>query len=111
MRVAFVGGMDRLDRALTDLGRAKGIDVEVHYGDVRGRGADALSSMIRRSDHVIVVTGTNSHGGVRLAKQFAHEHGKQVWIMQKCGLALARRVLDDVASANDADLRTIATAA
>lgn len=111
MRVAFIGGLDRLDRALTDLGRAKGIDVEVHYGDVRGRGADALAAIIRRSDHVIVVTGTNSHGGVRLAKQFAHEHGARVWIMRACGLALAKRVLDDVASANDEDLRTIARAA
>jgi hypothetical protein len=111
MRVAFIGGLDRLDRALTDLGRAKGIEVEVHYGDVRGRGADALAAIIRRSDHVIVVTGTNSHGGVRLAKQFAHDSGARVWIMRACGLALAKRVLDDIASANDEDLRSIARAA
>ena len=111
MRVAFIGGLDRLDRALTDLGRQKGIDVEVHYGDVKGRGADALAAIIRRSDHVIVVTGTNSHGGVRLAKQFAHDYGAKVWIMRTCGIGLAKRVLDDIASSNDADLRAIARAA
>lgn len=97
MRVAFVGGMDRLESALIDEGRKRGIGVEVHYGDVRGRGAEALEGIVARADHVIVVTGVNSHGGVKLAKQYAHAHGKQVWIMRACGLALAKRVLDDVA--------------
>jgi hypothetical protein len=31
--------------------------------------------------------------------------------MRNCGIGLAKRVLDDVASSNDADLRTIARAA
>ncbi len=101
MRVAFVGGMDRNESALIAAGRQRGIDVEVHYGDVRGRGADALAGVVARADHVIVVTGTNSHGGVKLAKQYAHAHGKQVWIMRACGLALAKRVLDDVATGRD----------
>lgn len=97
MRVAFIGGMDRNESALISEGRKRGVDVEVHYGDVRGRGADALAGVVSRADHVIVVTGTNSHGGVKLAKQYAHEHGKSVWIMRACGLALAKRLLDDVA--------------
>lgn len=109
MRVAFVGGMDRLESALIDAGRQRGIEVEVHYGDVKGRGADALAGVISRADQVIVVTGTNSHGGVKLAKQYAHEHGKHVWIMRACGLALAKRVLDDIASGRN--LADIARAA
>lgn len=109
MRVAFVGGMDRLESALIDAGRARGIEVEVHYGDVRGRGADALAGVIARADHVIVITGTNSHGGVKLAKQYAHERGKQVWIMRACGLALAKRALDDVSTGKN--LADIARAA
>jgi hypothetical protein len=109
MRVAFVGGMDRNESALIDAGRKRGIEVEVHYGDVKGRGADALAGVISRADQVIVVTGTNSHGGVKLAKQYAHEHGKQVWIMRACGLSLAKRVLDDVATGRD--LNGIAIAA
>jgi hypothetical protein len=101
MRVAFVGGMDRNESALIAAGKQRGIEVEVHYGDVKGRGADALEGIVHRADHVIVVTGVNSHGGVKLAKQFAHAHGKHVWIMRACGLALAKRVLDDVATGRD----------
>jgi hypothetical protein len=110
MRVAFIGGLDRLADALTEAGRSAGIDVEVHTGNVKGRGADALEAIVRRSDHVIVVTGTNSHGGVRLAKQYAGGDTR-VWIVRACGLNLAKRVLHEVGHRDESTLRQLARAA
>lgn len=110
MRVAFIGGLDRLADALTEAGRAAGVDVEVHTGNVKGRGADALEAIVRRSDHVIVVTGVNSHGGVKLAKQFAHP-ATRVWIVRACGLALAKKVLEEAGQHGESTLRQLARAA
>jgi hypothetical protein len=110
MRVAFIGGLDRIADALIEAGHGLGVDVEVHTGNVKGRGADALASVVRRADHVIVVTGINSHGGVRLAKQFASD-ATRVWIVRACGLALAKRVLDEVGRRSESTLRQLARAA
>lgn len=111
MRVAFVGGVSRLEGALTALGSSRGIEVEVHEGDVRGRGSEGLAGIVGRADHVFVVTGTNSHGGVRLAKQYARRAGARVWVVRSFGLSVARRVVDELATRGEAGLRTLARAA
>lgn len=96
-RVAFVGGMDRNERALLEAGRELGVEVEVHVGDVRGRGAEALAGVVRRADLVVVVTGVNSHGGAQTAKRLARAAGVPLIIAQSCGVAVAREILRDVA--------------
>ncbi len=96
-RVAFVGGMDRNERALLDAGREEGVAVEVHVGDVRGRGAEALAGIIRRADLVVLVTGVNSHGGAQIAKKLARAANVPMIIAQSCGVAVARQILRDVA--------------
>lgn len=102
-RVLFVGGMDRNEPALLSLGRSLGIEVEVHYGDIHGRGAAALDAMIARAELVVVVTSVNSHGGVNLAKRAARAHGVPMIIARSCGLAVARTLLTDFAA--DRELR------
>ncbi len=111
MRVAFVGGVGRLEAPLTALGSERGIAIEVHEGDVRGRGSEALAGVVGRADHVFVVTGTNSHGGVRLAKQYARRTGARVWVVRSFGLSIARRVVEELATHGESGLRAIARAA
>lgn len=93
-RVAFVGGLDRLEPAIVEAGRCLGVDVEVHRGNVHGRGSDALERVIRRADRVVVVTGLNSHGGVLTAKRIARRFGVEVEIVKNCGIATARELLE-----------------
>jgi hypothetical protein len=93
LRVAFVGGLDRLERTIVEAGCALGVEVEVHHGDVHGRGSDALERVIRRADRVVVVTGLNSHGGVVTAKRIARRYGVDVEIVKNCGIATARELL------------------
>ena len=52
----------------------------------------------------------NGKGGVRLAKQFA-AGGTRVWIVRACGLALAKRVLEEVGHRDESTLRQLARAA
>jgi DNA invertase Pin-like site-specific DNA recombinase len=102
IRVAFVGGLDRLERAIVEAGQELGVDVEVHRGDVHGRGADALERVIRRADRIVVVTGLNSHGGVVTAKRLARRWGVAVEIVKNCGIATARELLGTYAAARAA---------
>jgi hypothetical protein len=98
VRVAFVGGLDRLERAIVEAGCQLGVEVEVHRGDVHGRGSEALERVIRRADRVVVVTGLNSHGGVVTAKRIARRHGVSLDIVKNCGIATARELLTAYAS-------------
>ncbi|MGZ3418304.1 MAG: DUF2325 domain-containing protein [Polyangiales bacterium] len=111
MRVAFIGGLDRLESALVETGAAVGVDVEVHHGDVHGRGAAGLANVIGRADHVVVVTGTNSHGGVQMAKKLARKSGARVWIVRSCGLAVAKQFVEEAGAATDEGLRRLARSA
>jgi 3',5'-cyclic AMP phosphodiesterase CpdA len=88
-----VGGLDRLERAIVEAGGALGVEVEVHRGNVHGRGSDALERVIRRADRVVVVTGLNSHGGVLTAKKIARSAGVQLDLVNHCGIATARDLL------------------
>lgn len=93
LRVAFVCGMDRLERTIVEAGEALGVEIEVHRGNVHGRGSDALERVIRRADRVVVVTGLNSHGGVLTAKRIARQAGVELEIVNHCGIATARELL------------------
>jgi hypothetical protein len=83
----------------------------MHTGDVKGRGAASLEAMVTRADHVVIVTGINSHGGVRLAKQFARKGRARVWIVRAFGTGLARKVLEDVLAEDEEALRRLARCA
>jgi hypothetical protein len=96
-RVAFVGGMDRLEPALVRAGAEVGVDVEVHYGNVQGRKGQELEGVVHRADHIVIVTGIVSHGGMLMAKKLGQQQGKPVRILRACGLAVARGILREIA--------------
>jgi hypothetical protein len=95
--VTFVGGHDRVEREIVSCGAQLGITVEVHNGHTRGNGADRLVALIHRTDVVVIVTGTNSHNAVHIAKREATKVGARVVHLKSCGTAAARALLAEIA--------------
>jgi hypothetical protein len=100
--VTFVGGHDRVEREIVPFGARLGLVVEVHNGQTRGNGADRLIALVRRTDLVVIVTGTNSHGAVHIAKREAAKSGARVRILKSCGAGTARALLAELAQASAA---------
>lgn len=98
MRVAFVGGIERMDRSLGELASELGVELEIHDGDVGGRRAEGLVAAVRRADHVVVFSGIASHGGVNHAKRAARQYGRGLTICRSYGLAVARKALEGIVS-------------
>jgi hypothetical protein len=95
-RVAFIGGHDRVEREILAFGEELGIGVEVHDGHTGGNGKSRLIALMHRTDLVVLITGTNSHNGVQMAKREAAKVGARVHILKSCGAAAARAFLADV---------------
>jgi hypothetical protein len=98
--VAFVGGHDRVEREIVTFGAQLGLRVEVHNGHTRGSGADRLIALVQRTDVVVIVTGTNSHNAMHIAKREAAKSGARVRILKSCGAGTARALLAEIAGAN-----------
>jgi len=97
-RVAFVGGLERLERQLVSFGAELGLDVEMHNGHPRGGGTARLISLVQRTDFLIVVTGTNSHNAVQMARREAARCGTPVRFVTFLGSRTARTILHEIAA-------------
>ena len=87
MHIALVGGLDRSEAQYRQLAERAGHSIEWHTGDLAGRGAGTLESMIERSDIVIVVTSVNSHGAVWRARKVAKLRSKRLLLLARCGVS------------------------
>ena len=96
--VAFVGGIDRIERQIVAFGEQVGVDVEVHNGRTNGSSTSRIAALAHRTDLLVIVTGTNSHNAVQVAKREAAKAGVPVRIVTFCGAAAARALLARVAS-------------
>jgi len=104
MRIGWVGGVERYEVQLERLAAAAGHELEYHGGDVRGRGAQALEGLIERCQLVVVVTETNSHGAVLLARKLARQRGRGTLLLRKSGIARFTRLLDAIDKATERGL-------
>jgi len=93
MRIGWVGGVERYEVQLGRLAAAAGHELEYHGGDVRGRGAQALEGLVERCQLIIIVTETNSHGAVLLARKLARQKGRGTLLLRKSGIASFARLL------------------
>jgi hypothetical protein len=100
--------MDRSQADMERLAHQRGHSIELHTGDVRGRGADALRGVVERAELVLVLTDLNSHGGVQLAKRLCQRLGRPSVVMKRCGSARFAHLLDAL-PARDAHLLAVAS--
>lgn len=101
-RIGFVGGAERVERGLVALGDELGVDVEFHDGHTGGNGAARLASLVQRTDLLVIITGTNSHNAVHVAKREAARLGIPMRILKTCGVGTARALLRAAAQARAA---------
>lgn len=98
MQIGLVGGLDRSEAQYRQLAERAGHSIEWHNGDLAGRGAGALESLIERSDLVIVVTAVNSHGAVWQARKLAKLRKKRLLLLARCGVSKFGSVLSELSS-------------
>lgn len=96
MHIGWVGGLLRSKEPLARAAASAGHSLEVHTGDVRGRGAEALMGLVARSDLVIIVMEVNSHGGAQQAKEMVRRCGRRSIIIRKPSLSALNRVLREL---------------
>ncbi|NOU29877.1 MAG: DUF2325 domain-containing protein [Polyangiaceae bacterium] len=93
MRIGWVGGLLRARVELEETAAAAGHELEVHSGDVRGRGAQELSKVVDRCDVVVIVIEVNSHGGALQAKHLARLRGRPAVVVRRSSSSTLRRVI------------------
>ncbi len=98
MQIALVGGLDRSESQYRELAERAGHSLEWHTGDLAGRGASTLDSMIERSNLVIVVTSVNSHGAVWRARKLAKLRHKRLLLLARCGVSKFSSVLSELST-------------
>lgn len=94
MRILVVGGLDRLKPFLDARTCGTELEVEVHRGDMSGRGSISLRTAIERADLVIVQTDVNSHDGVRQARKFAKMYGTPIELVRRFGVHQCEVILE-----------------
>ncbi len=82
-------------------GAELGVDVEVHSGRTSGGSTARIAALAHRTDLLVIVTGTNSHNAVRVAKREAVKAGVPTHIATFCGAAAARALIARVAALPD----------
>lgn len=76
-RIGIVGGVDRT-RPLHERAAATiGCKLEHHDGHMTGRASAEIAALIDRVDLVVILTDTNSHAAVLLARKVAAARGKR----------------------------------
>ncbi|MDF3069735.1 MAG: hypothetical protein K0R38_5336 [Polyangiaceae bacterium] len=98
MHIGLVGGLDRSEAQYRQLAERAGHTIEWHTGDLAGRGAGTLESMVERSDLIIVVTSVNSHGAVWRARKLAKLRKKQLMLVARCGVSKFASVLSEIST-------------
>jgi hypothetical protein len=100
MRIAIIGGVERVEEQYVARAARAGHEVTFHHGRVGGRGAHNLVAMLDRQDVVIVVTDTNSHGAVKLARRAMRLRGREPLLLRRCGLSRFGELLDTLGAAS-----------
>lgn len=101
MRIGWVGGVERYEAQLEKLALAAGHELEYHRGDVRGRGAQSLLGLVERCQLIVILTETNSHGAVQLARKLARQKGRGTLLLRKSGIARFARLLEAIDQATE----------
>lgn len=86
MRVGIIGGKELSSTPYERVAKANGACVEFHDGKMAGRGSQALDTLVKRCDLVVIVTQINSHAAVRRAQKYCRSTGRRVLIVRRFGL-------------------------
>ncbi len=94
MQIAIIGGRHKNASELERTALAAGHQLELHPGEVGGRGADGLRCIVARADLVVILTEINSHGAVAVAKKTARQLGTPTLVLRRIGRARLEALLE-----------------
>ena len=86
MRVAVIGGHDRMGTTLGRVADALGHALDFHPGHASGRGANEIRAVVARAQLVFVQTDLNSHNAVHIARAEAARLGREVVLVKRLGV-------------------------
>jgi len=96
MRVAVIGGLDRLEpeyrRTIHDLGA----DFLFHNGDC-SNGRHVLKNVVCKADIILFITSINSHGALKIVKATCKKTGKQFRVVRHPGAVSIYKTLSEIA--------------
>jgi hypothetical protein len=96
MRIGIIGGVDRAEDLYRQIASRFGVELELHVGDLAGRGSAMLDALVVRSDLVVVVTSVNSHAAVWRARKQAKRLGRRVLLVAHFGMAKLTALLREL---------------
>ena len=94
MRIAVVGGHERIESRLRDVASASGHELDFHPGHMSGPGSDRLRALVDRCDLLVIVTEINSHAAVLHARSLARRSGCPVRLLRRLGTSQLRGILN-----------------
>jgi hypothetical protein len=94
MRIAVVGGVERLEDRLSRVAVEAGHTLEFHPGHMSGPGSERLKNLVERSDLVVIITDVNSHAAVTLARALARRAQRPVRLVRRLGTSQLRAFLN-----------------
>lgn len=83
MHIVLIGGLDRTAAQHQRVAEERGHRFSFHTGHLGHRGADSLEPLMRRADLVIVVTDTNSHSAVHVARRMSRQYGASLILTRR----------------------------
>jgi hypothetical protein len=97
MKIGIIGGIERGWTTYEHIAARHGHEVELHGGHIHGRGQEALETLVRRSDLLVIVTGINSHAAVQQSRKLVRHYGRRLVLMKNFGTSRFTRLLDALA--------------
>jgi len=104
VNIGLVGGLDRTQRGLEAIAKARGHHLETHNGNLVGAAATGrLRPLVQRADRVLVVTDVNSHNAVRLTRRLAAQAQRPISLLRRLGRAQFTALLASWGGASASD--------
>ena len=97
LRVAVVGGLDRMEPEYRKIIRELGADFLFHNGNCSS-GRHVLKNMICKADIILFITSVNSHGALRIVKATCKKTGKQFRTVRNPGANSVYKSLSEIAA-------------
>lgn len=85
MKIALIGGLDRLENRYRDAFNELGAELHFHPGHCAGAGAGRLKAAAQYADIVVFITSINSHNALQVVKMECKKSGKRFMVMRETG--------------------------
>ncbi len=98
MKVAVVGGIERLIPRYQEVVEKMGGRFFGHDGDCSGQGAKQLANMVCQAEIVVYITSINSHNALNVVRATCRRSGRSFWVLRSASPDALERFLSEKGS-------------